>query len=81
MCYMCEALRDSDSDQYEYCQDCGVAICFDAVSNSEWPEPAGVTAGGDLYCLRHAIKYDAAKEQGIEDDWYYEGQAGLPDDD
>lgn len=64
MCYMC----DENGGEPECCQDCGVAICFDATDNHGWPEPAGVTTSGDLFCLRHAIEYDEAEEAELERD-------------
>lgn len=64
MCYLC----DENNGDYVSCQDCGVAICFDAQPGDEYPEPAGVTASGDLFCLRHAIQYDEEAEENNWDD-------------
>lgn len=74
MCYMC----DENGGEPEYCQDCGVAICFDATDPHGWPEPAGVTASGDLFCLHHANEYDQAEEEAIDDD--IDNYIPLPDE-
>lgn len=63
MCYMCE----ENNGEYEHCQDCGIAICFDAPEGSGYPEPAGVTESGDLFCLRHAMQYDREEEE--QEEW------------
>jgi hypothetical protein len=65
MCYMCE----ENGGEPEYCVDCGVAICFDSTDENAWPEPAGVTSSGDLYCLRHASRYDEEAEREAEEEW------------
>lgn len=64
MCYMCE----ENNGEYEHCQDCGVAICFDAKRGDDWPAEAGVTSSGDLYCMRHAVQNDRQEEEDEEQD-------------
>jgi len=65
MCYMCE----ENDDEYVCCQDCGLAICFDAKPGDDYPAPAGVTASGDLFCLRHAAQYDREAEEEMDEEW------------
>lgn len=65
MCNLCE----ENDGEYVSCQDCGVAICFDAPPGQDWPAQAGVTSGGDLFCMYHAAKYDREEEEYIDEEW------------
>jgi len=63
MCSLCDITGD-----YQSCQDCGRAICFDVEADSvDVLDRAYVTSSGDLFCTRCGSKYDAA-EEAAEDD-------------
>lgn len=66
MCELCEEAENG----IEYCQDCGVMICFDIKGGDDILAQAYVTASGDLFCIHCGRQYDEDEEAEYEDDYY-----------
>lgn len=66
MCSLCE----ENDGEMECCQYCSKLVCFDVKFGDDICQPACVTSGGDLACVRCASEIERDEEEREDYDYY-----------